>query len=178
MIYAAHRYTRKADTTGPLEVFPSVERASVALQLRARKQESGTYYLDEDHSETPRPRVEFPQADLSGYMLVWRRRAGEDRPTPGDTPDEVWRLTPGGSVIKEVYDEGGRAYTLPQLTPDERRTKALHVLHELPPIQDEFRQDLDATYRHVLRDLVQDPEVEDAILRVMQFDWQQRRSQP
>lgn len=176
-VYAVHRHTMKTETTSPLEAFPSVERASVALQLRARKQSSGTFYAHEDHDITPRPEVAFPEADLSGFLLVWRRKAGEDRPEPGQEPEEVWRLTPGGSVIKQAYnaDRAPGAYRLPQLSPEERRTKALKALAELPPIEEEFRQDLSATYRHVLRDLVQDPEVEDAILRVMQFDWKQQR---
>lgn len=174
-IYAIHRQNRTTQRSGPLEAFPSVERASVALQLRARKQESGTFYVDEDNSETPRPMVAFPEADLSGYMLVWRRRATDPRPEPGEDPEEVWRLTPGGGVIKEPYDGEGRAYTLPQLTPEERRTKALKALAELPPLSEAFLEDCDATWRRVLRDLVQDAEAEDAILRVMQMNWYAER---
>jgi len=170
-IYATHRHSTNTKTTGPLEAFPSVERASVALQLRARKQESGTYYLDEDTDVTPRPPVQFPEADLTGYLLVWRRKGGEARPEPGEEPEERWRLTAGGAVIKEPYADRDPAYELPQLTPKERRTKALHALREVPPLTDEFRAGLDPMWKRVLRDLVQDTEAEDAILRVMQTAW-------
>jgi hypothetical protein len=173
-VYAMHRHSRSTETTSPLEAFPSVERASVALQLRARKQESGTYYAHEDNTATPRPMVAFPEADLTGFMLVWRRRAGEDRPGPGDAPDEVWRLTPNGGVLKEAYRDG-KDYALPALTPEERRAKALHAVGTLPLLTDEYLADCDPTWRRVLRDLVQDDEVELAIHRVMQVAWQQER---
>lgn len=176
-IYAIHHHNARGgdDTVSPLEAFPSVERASVALQLRARKQESGTYYAYEDNEATPRPLVAFPKADLTGYLLVWRRRAGEDRPAPGDEPEELWRLAPSGGVIKEPYAEG-KAYTLPRLTPEERRAKALKALAGVPPLADEYRAELDPMWKRVLRDLVQDDEVEDAILRVMQMNWKADRT--
>jgi hypothetical protein len=177
MIYAVHRYTRRTLDTGPLEAFPSVERASVALQLRARKQESGTYYVGQENSATPRPLVKFPLADLTGYLAVWRRRAGEDAPGPDDKPEELWRLTKNGAVVKEPYEGDGEAYALsmPQLTPEQRRAKALDALAEVPPVTDEYRADLDPMWKRVLRDLVQDEQVEDAIHRVMQVNWKADR---
>jgi hypothetical protein len=174
-IYAVHHYNRNTETVGALEAFPSVERASVALQLRARKQSSGTFFVHEDTSATPRPEVAFPEADMTGYLLVWRRKAGEPRPEPGDEPEEVWRLSPGGAVIKEPYNDGGREYTLPQLTPEERREKALKFLADVPPLSEAFLEDLDPTWKRTLRDLVQDDQAEDAILRVMQMIWYAER---
>lgn len=171
-IFATHRYSTGTKTTGSLEAFPSVERATVALQLRARKRKSGTYYLDEDTGVTSRPLAAFPEADLTGYLLVWRRKATEDRPAPGETPEEVWRLTPGGAVVKEPYDPDNHpASQPPRLTPEERRTRALKALADVPPLTEAFRQDLDPMWKRALRDLVQDDEAEDAILRVMQMNW-------
>lgn len=105
-IYAIHCYSADSAEMGPMEAFPSVERASVALQLRARKQESATYYVDEDPDARPRPVCKFPLADDSGTLIVWRRTARQPRPTLDDPPEELWRLSPGGAVIKEPHPEG------------------------------------------------------------------------
>lgn len=172
-VYAIHRYSKNTSTTGALEAFPSVERASVALQLRARKQESGTYYTDAaPTAPAPGPRAAFPEADLTGYLLVWRRRAGEEQPGDGETPEELWRLSPLGAVIKEDYSAGGQAYTLPQLTPEQRRAKALRVLRGVPAVTAEFRAAVNPAWEEVVRELVQDEVVEDAVLRVMQAVWE------
>lgn len=170
MIYAVHRHSRKTDTTTQMEAFPSVERASVALQIRARKRECILYPVGEDRPPYDRQPVKFPDADMSGYMLVWRRKAG-DRPTPGEAPEEVWSLTERGGVVKQPYDGEGKELTLPQLTPDERRAKALKYVGGLPLLTDRFLDGVDPTVRRALRDLVQDNEVELAVLRILQAQW-------
>lgn len=57
------------------------------------------------------------------------------------------------------------------LTPQQLRAKALAALAELPALTPEFIQESNATWRHVLRDLVQDPDVYDAVLRMQQVTW-------
>ncbi|MFF9265826.1 hypothetical protein [Streptomyces longwoodensis] len=166
-VFAVHRYSKYTPDVGALEAFPSVERASVALQLRARDQRSATYYLT-DHTN-PRPVGEFPKADLTGYMLVWRRKAGQAPPRRDDTPDELWRLTDKGGVIKEQYTGDSVSYALTPLTPQQRQAVALKACFEGPPVEVGFLATTDGmVWRKLLRDLVfQDDQLEEAILRLV-----------
>lgn len=61
------------------------------------------------------------------------------------------------------------------LSSEERKAKALRALTDIPPLTPEFLQNCNPTWKRVLRDLVQDEEVENAVLRVMQVDWTTNR---
>ncbi|MEV6400562.1 hypothetical protein AB0M39_38275 [Streptomyces sp. NPDC051907] len=104
-VYTLHRLSLGAETVTPMEEFPSVERASVALQTRARKQASPAYFMSSGQSGPAGSDVAFPGADLTGYMVVWRRAAHKMPPRPTDTPDELWLLTESGAVRREAWDE-------------------------------------------------------------------------
>ncbi|MFD0501451.1 hypothetical protein [Streptomyces rhizosphaericus] len=162
-----------------MEKFPSVERASVALQLRARTQESGTFFLGEE-VKVPPVKAPFPEADLTGFMVVWVRRANEPAPHPTDQPDEVWRLTPHGGVRRHAWEDDqktphaapadilrGRVIDAP-LTPARRRRRVLKAAAQLPPLTEEYTLEFDPMTRQALEDLVQDTEALDAVLRFMQ----------
>lgn len=104
-IYALHKLSQKGDVA-PMEEFPSVERAAAALQTRVRKQASGAYFMSDPRPFVhPRPEVAFPQADDTGFMAVWVRRPSDMPPTPETTPDELWRVTGGGTVRREKWNE-------------------------------------------------------------------------
>jgi hypothetical protein len=168
-VFVVHRYSKYTPDMGALEAFPSVERASVALQLRARDQRSATYYVTDGGAPGPRPVGEFPKADLTGFMLVWRRKAGQEAPGRNDTPDEVWRLTGKGGVIKEPFKGEGVNYVHAPLTPEQRQGVALKACMEMEPVQVGFLATTDGmVWRRLLRDLVgQDDAMEEAVLRLV-----------
>ncbi|MFC4328363.1 hypothetical protein ACFPC0_11045 [Streptomyces andamanensis] len=178
-IYAVHQHNdREGSPQSPLEAFPSVERATVALQLRSRKQECATFYASDKSETWLKEPVAFPDADMTGFMRIWRRKGSDPQPDPAkDTPEEVWRMKETGGVTKCLWAEdtlGGGSAPQTALSPQARRRKALKALADVPPLTAEFQADVSATWRRVLSDLVQDPEVEDGILRVMQADREAR----
>lgn len=90
--------------TVDLEFTNSLEIAQRTIQNRARSQRSKTFY--EGHTplrQGPQPEAEFVTADLTAYVLVWRRSGDKAVPKASDAPDEVWRLTPRGAVVRRAW---------------------------------------------------------------------------
>lgn len=107
-VYTRHRLSEKTKRVLPMEAFPSVERASVALVLRVTQQESRTFYMTDSSvagSAQMGGSEKFPEADQSGFMAVWLRRARELPPQPGEEPDEVWRVSARGAVRRAPWDD-------------------------------------------------------------------------
>lgn len=104
-VYVLHRLSLKDAKTAPMEGFPSLERASVAFQTRALRQASKTFVLEGGRGVPSDGEVPFPEADLTGYMVVWRRSDKQGPPRSGDTPDELWRMKPTGGVVRQRWSE-------------------------------------------------------------------------
>ncbi|BDT39509.1 hypothetical protein [Streptomyces yaizuensis] len=86
-----------------MEFAANLEVPQLLLQARARQQASHTYY-DGRRPFGEQPEAEFPEADLSAFMVVWRRRASEPVPGAGEQPDEVWSLSALGAVVRERWE--------------------------------------------------------------------------
>ncbi len=116
-VYALYRPSQEGDTVMPMEAFPNIERAKSALQIRAAKQRSATWYLSDRAQMYPYPEADFPEADHSGYMAVWMGRSHQLPPHPTDQPQELWALDARGEVVRRTWNpEEGHA--MPALPPN------------------------------------------------------------
>ncbi|MFB7998897.1 hypothetical protein ACFC4G_39485 [Streptomyces sp. NPDC056002] len=99
------RRKKPADLTA-MEFAPNQEVPERAIKRRVSHHHGPTYY-DGVKYGTPladSPVADFPDADPSAYLLVWRRSATQVAPKRGEAPDEVWTLTPRGRVVKNSAD--------------------------------------------------------------------------
>ncbi|WP_327309708.1 hypothetical protein OG730_41555 (plasmid) [Streptomyces sp. NBC_01298] len=85
-----------------MEHAPNLFVPERALQHRAQHQTSRVYY-DGVVRRTPQPTEDFPQADRTALLHVWRRRSAEPVPDLTDTPDELWKLSPKGGLERSPW---------------------------------------------------------------------------
>lgn len=83
-----------------LEHAPNLAVPERALAERARTLAGRTYHGGVVY-DTEQPHAEFPTADMSAFLLIWRRTAGAGRPVITEQPDELWSLSPRGTVLKD-----------------------------------------------------------------------------
>lgn len=100
-VYAIYVPTARTPTSGlDMERFPSKEVAGHLLLDRCTLGAGATYWVGDPiygrERVWPRPVRKWEDADETGYMRVFVRRAAD--PVPGllDTPDEEWLVNPGG----------------------------------------------------------------------------------
>jgi hypothetical protein len=87
-----------------MELARNAEVPARALKQRARTRQGATLYVGEPERRglwTDEPQVDFADADMSAFLLVWKRHVREEPPGITDAPDEMWSLTPRGAVVKE-----------------------------------------------------------------------------
>ncbi|MEU0770670.1 hypothetical protein [Streptomyces albogriseolus] len=87
-----------------MEFSNNLEVPQRLLRERARFRRSRTFY--DGHvrlAQGGQPEEEFPDADMSAFMLVWRRRSAAPVPGLAQAPDEVWSLSALGAVVRERY---------------------------------------------------------------------------
>ncbi|GLX22406.1 hypothetical protein [Streptomyces lavendulae] len=85
---------------GALEFAPNLAVPSSAFQKRVKDKASRVYYDGVVRLPKQQAVEDFPSADGSARMLVWRRRATDPVPALTEPPDEVWTLSSGGRVIR------------------------------------------------------------------------------
>jgi hypothetical protein len=98
-VYGIYVPTARIPTSGlEMECFPSREVTGRCLLGRCDLGASSTWFVRDGNRRTtwPRPVHQWADADETGYMRVFLRRAAD--PVPGllDTPDEEWLVNPGG----------------------------------------------------------------------------------
>ncbi|MEU6362160.1 hypothetical protein [Streptomyces albidoflavus] len=95
------------------EFTPNAAMPAWLLQDRARTRHSRTYYKGVVRGRSwaaasgptnHQPTRDFPTADGTAFMLVWKRRAAQKPPTVEDAPDEIWTLSALGAVLKASAD--------------------------------------------------------------------------
>ncbi|ATM24533.1 hypothetical protein SMD44_p10034 (plasmid) [Streptomyces alboflavus] len=104
-VYFAFIPSRRLDTADdiPLEFAPNQAVPEWALKQRARHQTGPTFYDGVTAAPVVMPTADFPGADLSARLLVWKRSPTQAVPQRHETPDEVWTLTPRGRVVKSAW---------------------------------------------------------------------------
>ncbi|MGY4963519.1 hypothetical protein [Streptomyces sp. 900105245] len=85
---------------GTMEFAPNLAVPSSALQKRVKDKAGKVYYDGVLRLPKQQAVEDFPTADDSARMLVWRRRASDPVPALTELPDEVWTLSSGGRVIR------------------------------------------------------------------------------
>ena len=121
-----------------MEKLPSIEHTKRILKRRNNTKRSDTYYVVDRERPSDQTRGFFQQADRTGYMRVFLRRAAD--PVPGllDTPDEEWILERGGR------NGDGVVIRLPWMEGDEWLTakgELLDVRHDAPHGQSDITPD-------------------------------------
>ncbi|MER5985614.1 hypothetical protein [Streptomyces sp. NPDC001787] len=98
------RRLRPAES-GPLEFAPNQAIPEWALKRRAAHRHGPTYYDGVNHTVPPsaKPTADFPDADSTACLLVWKRTASQAVPKHGEEPDEMWSLTPRGRVTRDTW---------------------------------------------------------------------------
>lgn len=98
-VYGIYVPTARTPTSGlELECFPSREVTGRCLLARCELGAGSTWFVRDGNRRAlfPRPVHQWADADETGYLRVFLRRAAD--PVPGllDTPDEEWLVNPGG----------------------------------------------------------------------------------
>jgi hypothetical protein len=98
VLYAIHVPTARTPTSGlELERIPSREEAGRCLLTRCQLGSGHTWFVsDSDRDRWPRPVRQWEDADETGYMRVFLRKARDPVPRLTDTPQEEWLVNPGG----------------------------------------------------------------------------------
>ncbi|MFE6412100.1 hypothetical protein ACFVOR_34795 [Streptomyces sp. NPDC057837] len=96
---------RRPVRLGSLEFAPNQAVPEWALKQRVRGQHGPTYYdgVNRTVALADRPTADFPDADHSACLLVWKRTAAQPVPQQDEAPDEVWTLTPRGRVVRSPW---------------------------------------------------------------------------
>ncbi|MFJ6437865.1 hypothetical protein [Streptomyces sp. NPDC091416] len=89
----------------PMEFAPNQAVPEWALKERAQAQHGRTYYdgVNRAVALADRPTADFPDADTSACLLVWKRTTAQAVPRQDELPDELWTLTPRGRVLKNPW---------------------------------------------------------------------------
>ncbi|MFE2852670.1 hypothetical protein ACFXJO_16250 [Streptomyces lavendulae] len=87
---------------GRMEHAPNLFVPERALQHRAKHKTSRVYY-DGVTRRMPQPTQNFPKADRTATLHVWRRRSADPVPDSTDTPDELWTLSPNGALERSPW---------------------------------------------------------------------------
>lgn len=96
-VYVLYVPTARRSVTGiALEKFSSREFTAKTLLRRNATGIGPTFYLDDNSRAWDKSDAVFPDADETGYMRVFLRRATDPVPDLLDTPDEEWIVESGG----------------------------------------------------------------------------------
>ncbi|MEW1548360.1 hypothetical protein [Streptomyces tsukubensis] len=87
---------------GRMEQAPNLFVPERALQHRVRHKTSRVYY-DGVVRRAPQPTENFPHADRTAILLVWRRSSADPVPELTDTPDELWKLSSKGGLERSPW---------------------------------------------------------------------------
>jgi hypothetical protein len=106
-VYFAFIPSRRQRSTdqAPLEFAPNQAVPEWALKRRVSHHHGQTYYDGVNYTVAlaDKPTEDFPDADPSAFLLVWKRTAAQPVPRRGEAPDELWTLTPRGRVVKNLW---------------------------------------------------------------------------
>ncbi|MFJ9719998.1 hypothetical protein ACIRPQ_29400 [Streptomyces sp. NPDC101213] len=144
-----------------LEFSDNLEVPQRVLKMRARLGESRTFY---DGHQRPQPEEAFPDADMSAFMLVWRRRSSAPVPGLVEAPDEVWSLSALGAVVRERYAEVEPPQFRPAPLRERRRAGAVpraprpvEAVEELPTVRRVWLAPADEGDVVMVREVVRPP---------------------
>ncbi|MEU6932860.1 hypothetical protein AB0A05_27300 [Streptomyces sp. NPDC046374] len=99
-VYWQFRSSERAARGFAMEHAPNLAVPEHVLRLRATSQRSRTYFEGSVRHPEVQPVADFPAADLTASLQVWRRGAKDAVPSVTDLPDEVWSLSPRGRLYR------------------------------------------------------------------------------
>ncbi|MFD8413938.1 hypothetical protein ACFV2Q_19625 [Streptomyces sp. NPDC059650] len=91
-----------------MEFAPNLAVPASAFQKRVKNKTGKVYYDGVVRLPKQQAVEDFPSADGSARMLVWRCRASDPVPALPEPPDEVWTLSTGGRVIRHPRSPAGK----------------------------------------------------------------------
>lgn len=110
VVYFLYVPTARGSVSGiEMEKFQNREHVARILKRRNNTKRSDTFYVVERERPSDQERGYFQQADKTGYMRVFLRKAADPEPGLLDTPDEEWILEKGGKegvVVRLPWVEG------------------------------------------------------------------------